>query len=116
TVSRLRDERPHLNRLTSAQWTDHAWKLGRSFGFILPHRGDVRSTERTGPQLWQPMIGKSLATTLMVLAGMLVCAGVSAHEQPGSPLDDPYLQTVWTTENGLPQNSVTAIVQSRDGY
>ena len=30
--------------------------------------------------------------------------------------DDPYLQTVWTTENGLPQNSVNAIVQSRDGW
>jgi signal transduction histidine kinase/ligand-binding sensor domain-containing protein len=62
------------------------------------------------------MIGKSLATTLMVLAGMLLCAGVSAQQQPASTLDDPYLQTVWTTENGLPQNSVTAIVQSRDGY
>ena len=62
------------------------------------------------------MIGKSLATTLMVLAGMLFCAGVSAQQQPASAVDDPYLQTVWTTENGLPQNSVTAIVQSRDGY
>jgi len=26
------------------------------------------------------------------------------------------LQTVWTTEDGLPQNSVNAILQSRDGY
>jgi signal transduction histidine kinase/ligand-binding sensor domain-containing protein len=30
--------------------------------------------------------------------------------------DDPYLQTVWTTEEGLPQNSVNSIVQTRDGY
>ena len=62
------------------------------------------------------MIGKSLATTLTVLAGLLFCAGVSAQQQPASAVDDPYLQTVWTTEDGLPQNSVTAIVQSRDGY
>jgi PAS domain S-box-containing protein len=29
---------------------------------------------------------------------------------------DRYLHTAWTTENGLPQNSVNAIVQTRDGY
>lgn len=27
-----------------------------------------------------------------------------------------YVQTVWTTENGLPQNSIIAIVQTHDGY
>ncbi len=27
-----------------------------------------------------------------------------------------YLHTVWTTEDGLPQNSINAIVQTRDGY
>jgi transcriptional regulator with PAS, ATPase and Fis domain/ligand-binding sensor domain-containing protein len=27
-----------------------------------------------------------------------------------------YIHDVWTTENGLPQNSVTALVQTRDGY
>ena len=31
-------------------------------------------------------------------------------------LSNEYLETVWTTEQGLPQNSVNAIVQSRDGY
>jgi ligand-binding sensor domain-containing protein len=40
---------------------------------------------------------------------------LSAREQPPSATDS-YLQTVWTTEDGLPQNSVTAIVQTRDGY
>jgi signal transduction histidine kinase/ligand-binding sensor domain-containing protein len=62
------------------------------------------------------MTGKSLPTTLTVLASLLFCAGVSAQEQRASVVVDPYLQTVWTTENGLPQNSVTAIVQSHDGY
>lgn len=28
----------------------------------------------------------------------------------------PFLSTRWTTENGLPQNSVTSIVQTPDGY
>jgi PAS domain S-box-containing protein len=30
--------------------------------------------------------------------------------------DQPYLHEVWTTEQGLPQNSVTSLVQTRDGY
>ena len=62
------------------------------------------------------MIGKSLAATLMVLASLLCCAGLSAQPQRALVVTDPYLQTVWTTENGLRQNSVTAIVQPRDGY
>jgi ligand-binding sensor domain-containing protein len=31
-------------------------------------------------------------------------------------LGDEYTQTVWTTQDGLPQNSVTAILQTADGY
>ena len=75
-----------------------------------------RSTATRRPQLWQAMIGKSLAATLTVLTSMLFCAGASAQQQRASAVVDPYLQTVWTTEDGLPQNSVTGIVQSRDGY
>ena len=62
------------------------------------------------------MIGKSLAATLTVLTSLLFCPGASAQQQRASGVVDPYLQTVWTTEDGLPQNSVTGIVQSRDGY
>ncbi len=29
---------------------------------------------------------------------------------------DPLVRRTWTTENGLPQNSVSSIVQTRDGY
>lgn len=32
------------------------------------------------------------------------------------PRTQPYRVTRWTTEEGLPQNSVTSIVQTRDGY
>jgi signal transduction histidine kinase/ligand-binding sensor domain-containing protein len=62
------------------------------------------------------MIGRSLAATLTVVADMLFCAGVSAQQQRAPAAVDPYLQTVWTTEDGLPQNSVNGIVQARDGY
>src|SRR6185295_4949137 len=36
----------------------------------------------------------------------------SAAVQPGRK----YIQTVWTVQDGLPQNSVNAILQTRDGY
>src|SRR5262245_57608165 len=62
------------------------------------------------------MIGRSLATAVTVLVGTLFCVRVSAQQQGASAAVDPYVQTVWTTEDGLPQNSVNAIVQSRDGY
>ncbi len=51
---------------------------------------------------------------------MLFCLlsgiGMPARGQAPWKSPDDYLQTVWTTENGLPQNSVTAILQTGDGY
>ena len=44
----------------------------------------------------------------------LLLAVVVGKGQP--VLNHEYLETVWTTEQGLPQNSVNAIIQSRDGY
>jgi len=44
-----------------------------------------------------------------------IVAGASARgEIPQT--SSPFLVTRWTTENGLPQNSVTAIAQTPDGY
>lgn len=40
----------------------------------------------------------------------------AVNGQTASTPNDEYLETVWTTEQGLPQNSVNAIIQSRDGY
>ncbi len=48
---------------------------------------------------------------LAVFLGLVV-APATAQEQP----PDRTIKTVWTTEDGLPQNSVTAILQTRDGY
>ncbi len=39
-----------------------------------------------------------------------------AQIPPARASEDEYLETAWTTDNGLPQNSVYAIQQTRDGY
>ena len=67
---------------------------------------------------------------IMVLAiGLVVVAGPGRGIVPCAQAQGPvwvapetdaadraYLHTVWTTDDGLPQNSVTAMVQTRDGY
>ncbi len=50
-----------------------------------------------------------IASCLALIVGVYISVVAQTH-------DDQYLQTVWTTENGLPQNSVNAILQSREGY
>jgi signal transduction histidine kinase/ligand-binding sensor domain-containing protein len=47
---------------------------------------------------------------------LILLAVLAAKGQTASALNNEYLETVWTTEQGLPQNSVNAIIQSRDGY
>src|SRR3954447_8363036 len=52
-----------------------------------------------------------------VLLAFSVCLlGVSAFALDPNKAITQYGQAVWKTENGLPQNSVNAILQSRDGY
>ena len=54
---------------------------------------------------------KSRANPLSLLAGTLLCAATLAAQ------DLRYLsQQTWSTQDGLPQNSVHAIAQTRDGY
>jgi signal transduction histidine kinase/ligand-binding sensor domain-containing protein len=56
-----------------------------------------------------------------VLLLTLCAVAATAHEQaysqlPGVPVSTAWGQKVWSTENGLPQNSVHRILQTRDGY
>jgi signal transduction histidine kinase/ligand-binding sensor domain-containing protein/DNA-binding response OmpR family regulator len=51
--------------------------------------------------------------TALVLGGML--AGQS-YAYNSAPADEEYLIDGWETDQGLPQNSATAIVQTPDGY
>jgi len=64
------------------------------------------------------MYVRVLAVLGTLLAGWWVfqqAASVSAS-QVARESSSPFLITRWTTENGLPQNSVTSIVQTPDGY
>ncbi|MEP7336208.1 MAG: two-component regulator propeller domain-containing protein [Acidobacteriota bacterium] len=68
--------------------------------------------------LFAPMRVSGLAileTILIVWIAFFSATGVSAHSAKRE-VSSPFLLTHWTTENGLPQNSVTAIVQTPDGY
>jgi ligand-binding sensor domain-containing protein/rRNA maturation protein Nop10 len=69
---------------------------------------------RTPPFRWRG----TAAGLLLVLAPV---AGIHAQQVRGIPLDPrkaitQYVHAVWRTEQGLPQNSVRAILQTRDGY
>jgi ligand-binding sensor domain-containing protein/signal transduction histidine kinase len=63
----------------------------------------------------------SLKTSIITLLA-LVCLAAGLSEADSVPTNGAqpsptqYLHTVWTTENGLPQNSVNSILQTRDGY
>lgn len=48
-------------------------------------------------------------------AGWLLCGGGAVSAWAGSGLGEVHWD-VWRTEEGLPQNQVTSIVQGRDGY
>ena len=53
----------------------------------------------------------------MISPSVLVLALAFAPGNVGLPPSDPdYLITTWQTEQGLPENSATAMVQTPDGY
>jgi hypothetical protein len=55
-------------------------------------------------------IGSCLAVVLTLALGG-VCADAADTPDPAA-----FLHTTWNTADGLPQNSINAILQSRDGY
>ena len=68
-----------------------------------------------GSALRRPPCGRLRAGTVAVALaffGLLVAAPLLRAQ----PLAAPYSIDQWQTDQGLPQNSVTAIVQTRDGY
>ena len=48
-----------------------------------------------------------------MLALLIFCLNAAAAQEPGQP---NYFPRSWKTENGLPDNAVTAVTQTRDGY
>jgi ligand-binding sensor domain-containing protein/signal transduction histidine kinase len=48
------------------------------------------------------------------LCGLLSCVAATCHADPYA--DSPYIVDVWPTARGLPQSSVIAMIQGRNGY
>lgn len=59
---------------------------------------------------------KKKPSVLLLAFACLSCGGAIAGpaQGPGQPAS-PYVRQAWTTEQGLPQNSVMAVVQTPDG-
>ncbi|MCL4179397.1 MAG: hypothetical protein KJ072_16845 [Verrucomicrobia bacterium] len=72
-------------------------------------RSNALLRARAGPKWRVP----ALALTLAWLAAM---HGMARAELPGPLADSGYLLRTWGMEDGLPENSATAIVQTQDGY
>jgi ligand-binding sensor domain-containing protein/signal transduction histidine kinase len=53
---------------------------------------------------------------LLCVLALIATAAQPAAQAPRPEAGAQYIARAWTTETGLPQNSVTAIVQTRDGY
>jgi len=52
----------------------------------------------------------------LILVWPVALFGMARAELPGPLADSGYLLRTWGTEDGLPENSATAIVQTQDGY
>ncbi|MGZ4841589.1 MAG: ligand-binding sensor domain-containing protein, partial [Candidatus Angelobacter sp.] len=53
---------------------------------------------------------------ILLLSGFWLClAGAAWCLDPHKPITQ-YVHTVWRSEDGLPQNSIQALLQTRDGY
>lgn len=51
-----------------------------------------------------------------IVAFLALAQGLASHALDPAKSIDQYVHTAWTTEDGLPQNSVNDILQTRDGY
>ena len=60
--------------------------------------------------------GLARVVEIVVLGLASVCAGLAAAASNASGLGEGLVIRSWGTGAGLPQNSVNAIVQTRDGY
>jgi len=61
-------------------------------------------------------MSKKLPLIIFLTLTVLVSLRVWEQASLAAAMPTRYVQDVWTTEKGLPQNSVTAILQTRDGY
>lgn len=81
----------------------------------LKHVMNVELPKHVGSTKMQLLTNKNWEPVLCLLLLMFINAGTVYALDPKLALNQ-YLMDVWTTENGLPQNSVRVILQTRDGY
>jgi diguanylate cyclase (GGDEF)-like protein len=87
-------------------------------------QGSCRLTSWQGKNLRRLLLGCQewwRSVSLLVLAAALLFAALAARAQPVAALDPSrtltqYKLDCWQTEQGLPQNTVQALLQTRDGY
>src|SRR5690349_16385171 len=64
----------------------------------------------------QALLKPTASRTFLVSVGLLFMLSANAFALlPAKPITQ-YVHTVWQTDDGLPQNYVVAVVQTRDGY
>src|SRR5690349_10130929 len=59
---------------------------------------------------------KVVSRIILLALTCLLPVGGDKRAMAAQDLPQQYVHDTWTTERGLPQNSVSAIVQTRDGY
>ena len=69
-----------------------------------------------GERLAEPIPFSASFRSVVVAASMLFCfAAIGRSLEPSTPLAS-YGRQAWGMENGLPQNTVQALVQTKDGF
>jgi hypothetical protein len=74
------------------------------------------SPRRTALALRVHPLGRSLPYWIVFAAMAVLLANLFVARAGARPQSAQYVTTVWQTEQGLPQNSVTAMVQDHEGY
>ncbi|MCB1024530.1 MAG: hypothetical protein KDB79_09075, partial [Acidobacteria bacterium] len=58
----------------------------------------------------------SIRFNLLIMLLVIPCFPIGAYSKTITEKDNEFVITKWTTEDGLPQNTVTSIIQTSDGY
>jgi ligand-binding sensor domain-containing protein len=83
--------------------------------FDIFNKPEIIKPLKTASIKFLPFRKRSSVLLPALFIGCVLASVVFSKETFFLP-DDEYLQTIWTTEDGLPQNSINDILQSRDGY
>lgn len=62
------------------------------------------------------MLNRAIKYYLLLILILLIFVPIAFANQKPFQLKNQFITTQWTTENGLPQNTVNSIIQTRDGY